>query len=61
MFLGSVWYATECFRDSVRDACKPFVIIAIDIARSRHKTYPVSSPIGFYGPARITYGASLAW
>ncbi len=24
--------------------------IAINIARARHKMYPVSSPIGFYGP-----------
>jgi len=24
--------------------------VAINIARTRHKVYPVSSPIGFYGP-----------
>ena len=38
-----------------RSTCVPqsvahFGTIAINIARSRHKMYPVSSPIGVYGP-----------
>jgi len=50
---ASRMYATEHFGASVRSACTSryrLPTVAINIARARHKMYPVSSPIGLYGP-----------
>jgi hypothetical protein len=46
-------YATEYSGASVRGACTRgyrLPTLAIKTARARHRMYPVSSPIGFYGP-----------
>ncbi len=46
-------YATEYSGASVRGACTSryrLPTVAINKARARYKMYPVSSPIGFYGP-----------
>ncbi len=46
-------YPTEYSGASVRGACTSryrLPTVAINIARARHRMYPVSSPTGFYGP-----------